>query len=109
MRPERNTQSSSRERHLIGLPSAPRRALTGDPNGIKGDKFFLAELAVLPGVASRSNRLIKEAISLVATSRIEITPTSAITKYIPNSIIKEGENENPYHRSLRESPGVLSC
>ena len=34
---------------------------------------------------------------------------SAIIEYIPNSTIKEGVNENPYHRSLREYPGVLSC
>ena len=77
------------------------------PNGIQGDGLFLAELAVLPGVAARSIRLIKEARSLVAALRMEIMPTSAITKYTPNSIIKE-VNENLYHHSLRACPGILS-
>ena len=58
-------------------------------------------------MASRSIRLIREARSLVAASGGEIIPTSAITKYVPNSIIKEGVNENPYHRSLREYLGGL--
>lgn len=55
----------------LSSPTPPREAVDGEPRrGLIGDPLTLA------GVASRSKRLIKDARSLVAASRIDNTPAN---------------------------------